>query len=42
MALEIGQPAPDVTLLNPQGEPITLSSLWRQGPILLTFLRHFG
>jgi peroxiredoxin len=38
----IGDPAPDVTVLDTQGKPVTLSEYWRDGPILLTFLRHFG
>lgn len=42
MILHLGQPAPDATLLDPQGHPVDLSSLWTQGPTLLTFLRHFG
>lgn len=38
----IGDRAPDVTVLNMQGQPVALSESWREGPVLLTFLRHFG
>jgi peroxiredoxin len=34
--------APDLTLLNTAGEPVRLSSLWQQRPLLLAFTRHFG
>ncbi|GAP15700.1 peroxiredoxin [Longilinea arvoryzae] len=34
--------APDVTLLNTVGEAVTLSSLWKERPLLLAFTRHFG
>lgn len=40
--LTVGSPAPDHTLVNLAGERVTLSSLWAKGPVLLTFLRHFG
>jgi peroxiredoxin len=38
----IGDRAPDATVLNTQGQPVALSEVWRDGPVLLTFLRHFG
>jgi peroxiredoxin len=34
--------APDLVLLNISGEPVQLSSLWSQRPLLLAFTRHFG
>ena len=34
--------APDLTLLNTAGEPVQLSSLWAEKPLLLSFTRHFG
>jgi peroxiredoxin len=34
--------APDLELLNTQGNPVQLSSLWAQRPLLLAFTRHFG
>jgi peroxiredoxin len=39
---KIGDRAPDVTVLNTEGQSVALSESWRDGPILLTFLRHFG
>ena len=40
--IEFNHSAPDLTLLNTSGEPIKLSSLWVQQPLLLAFTRHFG
>lgn len=37
-----GDRAPDVTVLDAQGRPVALSEIWRRGPVVLTFLRHFG
>ena len=34
--------APDLTLLNTSGQPVQLSSLWAEKPLLLSFTRHFG
>ena len=34
--------APDLTLLNTSGQPVQLSSLWAEKPLLLAFTRHFG
>jgi hypothetical protein len=33
--------APDATLESANG-PVTLSSLWANGPLVLVFLRHLG
>lgn len=40
--LTVGDPAPTGICLNVDGEPVALDSLWAEGPIFLTFLRHFG
>jgi peroxiredoxin len=40
--LNFNRSAPDLTLLNTSGEPVQLSSLWVQQPLLLAFTRHFG
>jgi len=40
--LSFNRSAPDVTLLNTAGEPVQLSSLWAERPLLLAFTRHFG
>ena len=37
--LHEGTPAPDFTLPNVDGRPVTLSALLRQGPVVLTFYR---
>jgi peroxiredoxin len=40
--LNFNQAAPDMTLLDLQGKPVKLSSLWAKRPLLLAFARHFG
>lgn len=40
--LNFNRSAPDVILQNTAGEPVQLSSLWAQRPLLLAFTRHFG
>jgi len=42
VALEVGQPAPDVAFLAEGDREVSLSSLWRDAPVALVFLRHFG
>lgn len=38
-----GDPAPDLTLARADdGTPVRLSDLWREKPLLLVFVRHFG
>jgi hypothetical protein len=34
-----GERAPDFTLPNPNGEPVSLSNLLAQGPVVVTFYR---
>ena len=40
--LQPGDLAPDAEMIDAQGKAVALSSLWADGPVLLTFLRHFG
>jgi len=40
--LKFNQDAPDLTLLNTASDPVRLSSLWADKPLLLAFTRHFG
>ena len=40
--LSFNRSAPDLALLDTAGEPVQLSVLWRQKPLLLAFTRHFG
>lgn len=40
--LKPGDPAPNVTVLDVNGHPVQLQTLWQDGPVLLSFLRHFG
>lgn len=40
--INFNRSAPDLTLLNTAGEPVQLSSLWADRPLLLAFTRHFG
>jgi cytochrome oxidase Cu insertion factor (SCO1/SenC/PrrC family) len=41
-ALEVGQPAPEFALNNPDGKPVKLSDLTAKGPVVLyTFVAAF-
>jgi len=40
--LKFNDPAPDITLLDGNGKPIKLSSLWQKNVVVLAFTRHFG
>lgn len=40
--LAVGDAAPEVEVLDTSGRSVSLADLWRRGPIVLTFLRHFG
>ena len=38
-AKKVGEPAPDFTLPNPNGELVSLSDLLSRGPVVVTFYR---
>jgi peroxiredoxin Q/BCP len=41
-ALEVGQKAPDFSLIGPDGKPVTLADLTAKGPIVIyTFIAAF-
>ncbi len=40
--LKPGDLAPDAAVLDLDGNTIQLKQLWQTGPVLLSFLRHFG
>ena len=41
-ALEVGQPAPEFTLNNPEGKPVKLTDLTARGPVVIyTFVAAF-
>ena len=40
--LKTGELAPNIQVVNADGETIDLSSLWADTPVVLSFLRHFG
>jgi hypothetical protein len=40
--LAVGQTAPDALIYDTSGRAVPLSGMWRAGPTVLTFLRHFG
>lgn len=42
MTITTGQPAPDATFGSSQGEDVSLADLWKAGPVVVAFLRHFG
>ena len=40
--LKFNDLAPDLELLDTEGNPIKLSSLWKEKVLILAFTRHFG
>lgn len=40
--LKTGSYAPNLQVVNADGETIELSTLWLDKPVVLSFLRHFG
>jgi peroxiredoxin len=40
--LKTGDIAPNLNVVNADGDTIELSSLWSDKPVVLAFLRHFG
>lgn len=40
--IKTGDVAPNIQVVNANGETIELSSLWADKPVVLAFLRHFG
>lgn len=40
--LKIGEPAPLVEVYDDEGHLVQPAEFWAKGPVLLTFLRHFG
>jgi peroxiredoxin Q/BCP len=40
--LKVGDKAPDFTLLDTDGKPVTLSKLLNQGPVVLAFYVKAG
>lgn len=40
--IKTGDTAPNIQVVNADGETIELSSLWADKPVVLAFLRHFG
>jgi peroxiredoxin len=40
--LAIGDPAPDLRLLDVDERSVQLSDLWGRSPTVVVFLRHFG
>ncbi len=40
--LKFNDLAPDLDVLDSEGQAIQLSSLWQAGPLVLAFTRHFG
>jgi hypothetical protein len=40
--LQVGEPAPDIDVINAHGERLKTSALWTRKRTILSFLRHFG
>jgi len=41
VTIRVGDRAPDVTVQGERGA-VRLSDLWREGPLVVAFLRHMG
>ncbi len=39
---KVGDLAPNVTVFDTEGKAVFLADYWRDQPIVLAFLRHFG
>ena len=42
MPAAVGPPAPDAVFRDERGRDVRLSDFWKDGPVVLLFLRHFG
>ena len=42
MDIAAGDQAPDACLKNEHGHDVRLSTFWRERPVALVFVRHFG
>jgi peroxiredoxin len=40
--LKVGDDAPNIQVMDADGNTLALSSMWSDKPVVLTFLRHFG
>jgi hypothetical protein len=40
--IEVGQRAPEPLVIGGDGLEVPLSTFWRERPVVLAFLRHFG
>lgn len=40
--LQVGDPTPDLQLVDAEGRPAQLSNFWKEAPLHLFFLRHYG
>ena len=40
--LQVGDEAPEFELLDADGQLVTLSSIWRDKPVVILFWRHYG
>ena len=42
MTIKTGQLAPDAIFGRGHGDEVSLADLWKAGPVVVAFLRHFG
>lgn len=40
--MSLSQDLERLTALDPEGEAVALGTLWRECPVVLAFVRHFG
>lgn len=42
MARNVATALKEIAVLDPEGQPHALGTLWRRQPVVLAFIRHFG
>ena len=40
--MNVAQRLSDIDVLDLQGQPVRMGSLWADRPVVLVFIRHFG
>ncbi len=40
--MKLGRNLSELILERPTGEPVPLADLWRERPVVLVWIRHFG
>ncbi len=40
--MNVAERLAEVSVLDPDGQPVRLGDLWREQTVVLAFIRHFG